>query len=149
MQDTTTRVPAVVDALIAAFTEALPNAQVVDGPRTAQELADDVVIVGQFSDAGSVRSTQVRQQGLGSRPQETFTVQCVLSSWSGTPGMRARRVRAGEMLAAVDTALRADMTLGGVADNVTLGENIEWLQDQTNSGPVCEVAFEVTGRAWL
>ena len=94
MQDVTTTVPAVIDALIAAATAAMPEgAQVVDGPRAAQELASDVLIVGQFSEGGTVRSSQTRAAGLGTRPAESFAVQCILSSWSGDPGMKPRRDR--------------------------------------------------------
>ena len=146
----TTRVPDAVDALLAAFTAALPGVQVLDGPRTEALLDNDVAIVG-ISASEDVPTVEVAltQTGLGPRQNEEFYVSCELSTWHGAPDMRTPRVRCGEMLAAIDTQLRADRRLGGVVLLATLGPTLSWEQRSSDDGAGCAVQFTVRCQAAL
>lgn len=156
MRPSSSRVPAVVDALVTRLSATLGgtagplgDVQVLDGPRAAEDVRDDVLLVGVSGEGVSSINATTRSQGMGGRLAESFEVQCLISSLSGEPGMKQRRDRAAAVFAAVDGALRGDQTLDGVCDQVMLGPDVAWVQAQTPQGPVCEVAFTVTGQAWL
>lgn len=145
-----TRVPEVVDALIAAAQEEFGKAAVVDGPRSTEGLPNDVILIG-FAGPGSpaVHTDLERAQGLGHRYTETFTIQCLISSYLGGGTMKQRRDTCADWLARIETRLKASRGLGGAADLVGLGPSQEWNQAQTADGPVCEVNFDVVGEAAL
>lgn len=151
MQPTTTRVPAVVDALVARVTELVGDtAFVLDGPRAAQDLPEAVVVIGQPNTAGQSFSNDVeRAEGLGHRYVEVFEVHCVVSVVSGNIDMKALRDRCHALLALIEQGLKQDRGLGGACDLVGLGPSMQWAQAQTEDGAVCEVAFGVVGRAAL
>ena len=149
--DTTTRVPATVDALVERLTIAFGSeALVLDGPRAAQDLPPDVVVIGQPNTVGEAFNNDVtRTDGLGHRYVETFEIYCVVSSTCGDTDMKARRDRCLEMLAVVENALKEDRGIGGACDVAGLGPNMRWAQAQTKDGAVCDLAFSVVGRAAL
>lgn len=149
--DLPTRVPAVVDALVTrARTLYGDTAMVLDGPRTAEDLPEDVVVIGQPNTGGeSVTNDVERAEGLGHRYVETFEVYCVASSVGGDTDMKARRDRCLELVQLLEQGLKQDRGLGGVCDLVGLGPSMNWAQAQTPDGSVCEVAFSVVGQAAL
>lgn len=140
-----------VDALVARVTELLGDtALVLDGPRAAEDLPDNVVVIGQPSTAGESVSNDVeRVQGLGHRYAETFEVYCVVSAVSGDTSMKALRDRCHAMIALIEQGLKQDTGLGGACDLAGLGPSMQWAQAQTEDGAVCEVAFSVVGKAAL
>lgn len=150
MDHTTTRVPAVIDALMARLTARLSDTDVLDGPPRQQELQPDVVIIGYPGQDGlSWDNTLERQPGLGNRLAETFEINCIVSSISGDEAMKPRRDRCLQLLAQISDALQEDRALGGVCDVVTLGPSAPGTQAQTPDGSVCEVLFAITGKALL
>ena len=149
MEETTSRVPAVIDALVTRLTGA-QGCQVVDGPRAAQDVENDVVVIGMPDGSGeAVTSTIERAQGLGNRLNETFAIWGVISSFAGDVDIKPRRDRVAAIFADLDAALKQDRALGGVADIVGLGGDLAWRQAQTKDGAVCEVSFQIVGRAAL
>ena len=151
MEETTTRVPAVLDALVARMRTALAGqADVVDGPVAAEGLSDTVLVIGWPGDDGdSVTNDITRAQGLGHRYEETFEVHCVASKVSGNLTMKDTRDAVKAILEAVSAALKADRALGGVCDLAGLGPSMRWAEAQTPDGSVCEVLFSVVGKAAL
>lgn len=151
MQETTTRVPAVIDALVGRMSEVLAGqVDVVDGPVAAEGLSDGVLIIGWPGDEGdSVTNDVTRSPGLGHRYEETFEVHCVASLVSGDTGMKATRDAVKAIIDTVSAALKADRALGGVCDLAGLGPSMRWAEAQTADGSVCEVLFSVVGRAAL
>lgn len=146
----TTRVPAVIDALIVGVNASMPDLQVVDGPPGPIALHDDVLAVGFRGPEGtSANASLERQPGYGNRELEVFEIFCTFSSAAGDVAMKPRRDTCQDFLVELDALLKADQTLGGVADVVTLTGTVRWSQDQTPDGAVCDVAFSVAGKALL
>lgn len=150
MQTGPTRIPAVIDALVQTMTDAMPAGSVLDGPRSIQDLPNDVLLIG-FSAPGlpAVDSDLSRSEGLGHRYEETFEVRCLISSAAGGTNIKARRDACFAILQKVEATLKESAGLGGVADAVTLGPSQAWGEEQTQDGAVCEVSFSIVGRALL
>ncbi len=150
MQTGPTRIPAVVDALVTTMKAAIGERAVLDGPRSIEDLPNDVLLIG-FSAPGTpaVESEVSRAQGLGHRYDEVFEINCLISSAAGGTDIKARRDACFEILKKVEQALKASAGLGGVADSVTLGPNQNWGEAQTQDGAVCEIAFSIVGTAFL
>lgn len=115
-------VPVVVAAVLEVAVAALPDWQVFDGPNAGADVADDVLVVGigNSEDADPYRS----QRGvttLGGRPMQTLTIRCQASTWSGDLDLAPLRVRLGEMMAALDAALRADPQVDATCAGIKLG----------------------------
>lgn len=151
MLPTTTRVPAVVDALVERATASRPgDADVVDGPVAAQGLSERVLVIGWPGDDGDAVSNDItRAEGLGHRYFETFEVHCVASVVSGNTDMKATRDEALAIVNGVEALLKEDRGLGGACDQAGLGPSMRWAQAQTPDGSVCEVLFSVVGKAAL
>lgn len=149
----TSSLPAVIDALLVTWRAALAGAgdatEVFDGPIGANTPAGgDVVVVGVEPPTAAAEGQQ-EPHGLGNRLQEDFTVHCRVSSLSGDTDMKARRDRAYAILAILTAVLKTNPTLGGVCDRVFLGRELTLWQGQITDGAVAEVAFDITGSAWL
>jgi hypothetical protein len=111
---TTSRVPATIDAILSLSTVALPDVQVLDGPPNVN-LASDFVTIGWSPYTDTAAESQQQFVSLGTqRREEEFTVVCYADSYSGDTGPSVRRARVYQIVGAVETALRADVTLGGV-----------------------------------
>lgn len=155
---TTTAVPGLVDALVAAFTAAMPpGTAVLDGPWVARS-ADRVLepprsalyVATPYREDAAVSAVQSRMPGIGSARTETFELWCVAVCWlDGFAAMKAARDGAAAIVAAVEDVLRADPHLGGVVDHVGVGPGMEWLPVPGNQFSECDVAFQLSGRAFL
>ncbi len=153
MQPTTTRLPAVVDQLLTVARAALPAATVLDGPRAAQELHDEVLQVG-VGNGDTDEAYGVEQEpagGLSGRGVEVITVHCEFSTWSGDQdgAVPTLRTRVGAVLGLLDNAFRADQQLAATCDRVNLGTRLRWYALQSEDGPGLGVEFDITARAWL
>ena len=152
MLPTITRVPDVTDAFSDLLAANLTGVTVLDGPRAAQELHDDVlqVGVGNSENARAYESVQT-VEGYGNRPKEAATIHCELSTWSGSQDAQARplRRRIGTLLGQIDTLLRAHSTMSGACDRIYLGQHTRWYALQSEDGPGLGVEFAVTFEAWL
>jgi hypothetical protein len=153
MQETTTRVPALVDALNARLVAAFNGSgvQLDDGPPLDMDnLAPDVLSVGFPGPEGTaVDNDMERQQGLGNRYKETFEVHCVFSTTAGSGTMKARRDRCLWALGIINAALKQDTGLGGVVDRAGLGSTMRWGQDRHPDGVTCDVMFSIVGEVLL
>lgn len=141
-----TAVIAAYEALAGALRAALEPAgvQVLDGPRVAEELADDVLLVGYSGDYGLTMSHM--RAGLGNRIDETATLYCLFSTVSGDTDLPARRARAQEVLDVVAAICALERPLAGLVDRLGFGESIDFQQAQTEDGAVCELSFSLVGR---
>lgn len=110
-------VPAAIDALVALATAALPEVQVLDGPEAVwperEYVAiglspEDLELSGTRTAAGPETTTD-RAEIIG-----------MLRVWSGDTTTRPLRLRAYELLAALNVALAADNRLGGAVDQAEL-----------------------------
>lgn len=125
-----TAVPVVLDALLAAFTSALPGVQVVDGP-PVQSIAGDVVAVGMPPQERSPGADSTENIAGMSAIEEAIVVNCLARSWSGSDGVKAQRDRTAGFVVALRAHLRADTTLGDVVGHarITGSSYVPWRDD--------------------
>jgi hypothetical protein len=149
---TTTRVPAVLGALQVLAQGALPDLQVLYGPKGREKLQKRFLAIGATATPGQPAVEAVfgaRGDGLRVSPVEELTIRCVLGSWSGSRDMAVLVAATAADFAALDLALRADAHLGGLTDLVKLGAEVQWFPDQGDSDALLEVDFTITCRAYL
>lgn len=132
--------PAVLDALVAGLTTAVPDVQVTDGQPIVT--ADDVICVG-FGGEGepAVESTRTREQLTLEPDRESYDITCLASSWTGATAVRPVRARAYELLEAVAAYLLANPRVGGVLSARLSAERL--IQEQTENGAAATVQFTV------
>ncbi|HEY9375039.1 hypothetical protein [Streptomyces sp.] len=142
-------IPAALDALVALAERAHPDVQVLDGGPTI-EVRDDVIAIGYSGSTAEpdVRSTLTRDQLDMEPDHEAYDVMCMASAWrgdahrGGKPDSHTVRARAFELLAGLRDELARDSRLGGTVMMARLS-TLDVVLDQTKSGPVCTVRFQV------
>lgn len=155
------KVPALIDWLVAAFTnaaalgQASPPVTVYDGPPTTGLDAPLKLFVGVADpdSPGSAEAATFEQSrsDLGQLTRdETSIIRCTAEAWAGTDDARTVRVAAFGITAAAEAVIRADTTnFGGnaalAAPGVTGGV---LLQDNTQAGAVARVTFDVMFRSF-
>lgn len=154
------KIPALLDYLVTLFTAAgnaaSPPFTVYDGPVTADGSAKLILWVGLTdpdSDAADSAATfnQARSD-LSQGRDETSAINCVAQAWSGIGGpgdFSVLRSQANALLAAVETAIRSDVTnFGGngqAQPGVTGGE---WTQNAVQgAGLFARVRFQIQFRS--
>lgn len=147
----TSQVPAILDGLVTAFGAVVTGTSgtlgpraVVDGPTPEAENAKDVVFVGFGGDPADLVSVDTTEAfaGLGAgRKAEMVTVRCAVVCWSGDDQIRALRLAAYVTFGLVQTALRADLTVG--RPNPTIGALTSTVLVQ-ESGRRVRLPFTVT-----
>jgi len=143
----TSRAPDVLDALVALATTALPDVTVADGPDLDEGTHQNLVCIGwdgdEDSDAEAVDTTQ-EWAGLGARAKdESLVVICAAISVRGNGEMQVARNAAYASVAAIETALRADPSLGFPPPTVVALRTGNLRQRQTNEGPEARVLFQI------
>lgn len=114
----TSVVPALIDALVTQATAALPDRLVVDGYGVTSDTNQNVLMVGvDDPDSGQSANSQTGEQtmatmGTPRSRDEEGDVTCAALSWNGNTDQKAARDAAYATVAAVETILRADPTLG-------------------------------------
>jgi hypothetical protein len=151
MADMVSTVPAVLDALVALWSAALPDVQVVDGQPL--DLEDDVICVGFSGAAGevSVTDTRTQEQMASSPDREQYDVTNMFSSWRGAES-NAKAVRDGvyALVRAAAAEIARDQRLGGLVmrANVSSG-NFTQYQSTDGATAVVQVIVSIdafTGR---
>ena len=156
MPTVTSRVPALIDYLIALFTNAAtlgaatPPVAVYDGPVTTEANAQLILYVG-LSDPdneGAQPAADFTQEwaAIGRQGRnETTTVHCCAEAWSGTDDLATVRVAVTGITAAVEALLQADSTqFGGNVLYPAPGFSSGTLvQNNTQQGAVARVPFDL------
>lgn len=147
---TTSRAPAVIDALVALFeaTPALDGVKVVDGPLVTGDPLHRAVFVGYDgdpdNDGGEAVTFSQEWASIGQKAKnETFTVQCAVAAWKGSTKVRPVRVLAYDLLAAVEDTLRADPSLGMPPPTIVAFASGSLIQAQRKSGIECRIPFQI------
>ena len=154
---TTSRVPALIDYLVNAFSnsvtlgQATPPVTVFDGPVASADPAMLALHVG-IDDAfgeGMPTSATAEQvgQGLGGQKrQETTAVHCAAVAWAGTGDMKTVRTAAFAIVAAAEDLVRtnSDRFGGNAGAAVPLVTGATLQQDDTPQGSVAQVMFTIT-----
>lgn len=151
----TSRVPAVIDYLVAAFTAAATlgaaadPVTVYDGPALSGATPQLVLWVGlDDPDAEGytvAAETDSAWAALGAQARnEQITVHCVALAWSGDRIVKTARDQAFGIVGAVETLLRADVMLGGTLVSGQCQVIVGSLrQGQSDNGAVAQVPFRI------
>lgn len=148
----TTALPQVINGILTAFNASagLTGVRIFDGPEIDASYPGDFIAVGHDgSEDGEVSVSNVTQsfEQLGNLKQfEDGSVDCWLATWDGGTSLSDRRARVATLLSAVDTAIRADVSLGGACIYSSLS-NHQMTYIQANNGVAISVTFTITYRA--
>jgi len=155
----TSRLPALIDYLIALFTsastlgQATPPVTIFDGPVTTRDPAPLQLYVGlsdpENTGAELAGDTVQEWAALGRRARnETTVIHCAALAWSGADDARTVRLAATGIVAAVETLLQADATqLGGNVLYPDPGVNNIALTQSNQGGSTATVAFDLVLRS--
>lgn len=148
----TTALPQVIDALVAQLqaASALSAVRVFDGIEVDGSYPGDAIVVGDDGgEDGDVTAGSGRQSydTLGARSMyEDASLDCYLWAWDGSTDIRSRRIRAFQIFSAVDTAIRADPSLGSTCLYAGISD-FSVAYRQTSNGAAVVINFSVTYRA--
>lgn len=145
---TTSRAPAVIDELVTRLraAAALADVAVHDGPEVTSAPLKEVVTVGWDGDENNDEAVQSQQEwaSIGQKAKnETFQIPCAAIAWRGDTNIRAARVRAYELVAAVEDVLRVDPALGFPPPTIVAMVTGNAVQRQTDKGAQCRVVFTI------
>jgi len=148
----TTAFPAVINGILTSLRASsdLSAVRIFDGVEIDSSYPGDFIAVGHDgTDDGSVSVSSATQsfEQLGNFKQfEDGQIECFLSTWDGSDSLTARRARASQIISAVDTAIRADVSLGGACLYSFLSNHTtRYLQ--TDVGAAVNVNFTIAYRA--
>ena len=142
-------IPATIDALVALFDGAIAGVDVHDGPAVASNHMDHLSIGYAGRDNPEAVTWEQTVAGIraGSHPRdEVFFVSCVINSGSGDAVMSTRRNRAFEILGEIETALRANPSLGFSTFSAQVADG-SLLQDLDESGMFAGLVFRIRCKA--
>lgn len=146
---TTSRIPDVIDVLVTRLDAAptLDGVKVIDGPIVTNDPLHEAVYIGYDGDpegdGAAVEFTQV-WASIGQRARgETFSVTCAVVVWKGSTKVRPVRLRAFEVLAAIQDVVRADPSLGLPPPSVVAFASGSVIQLQRQSGLECRIPFQI------
>lgn len=137
-----TAIPAVLDALVAAF-RAAPGVSadsVFDGPETAAVRIEGIAVGMSVEDRAVEFTWSYADPGGGDR--EHGVVSCVAWSGSGDTSFQPHRDRVAELLSAAAAGLAVDRTLGGAVSTAWITGGA-FTQEQTGSGALVTAEFRV------
>lgn len=159
---TTSKVPALIDWLVNAFTaspalgQANPPVAVYDGPVTTAAPAQLVLWVGlqdpDSEGAAEAATFEQSRSDLGYATRDEISIiRCTAEAWSGTDDVRSMRVAAFAIVAAAETIIRSEPSgpgsFGGnaalAAPGVTGGVLL-----QNNAPAYARVGFDVIFRSF-
>ena len=156
----TSRVPALIDYLVALFTnaatlgQATPPVTVYDGPPTT-ELDPFLKLYLGLTDPdneaieAAATITQAREDLGSSTRGEVSEIHCCAEAWSGVDTIQVVRLQVFGILAAVETLVRADATQFGGNAQAMPGLSVgELLQNNTSTGAIARIPFSLTFRSF-
>lgn len=140
-----------LDGLVTLVRGAVPDVLVIDGPRTRQEIPDEMVLVGWDPFSQNHVVARRDEPDLDGRMREDGEIACYIAIRRGDADMAATRARGKEVLAAIEAALRADQDdLGGSVDYAGVGGDMALTQHQTaDDGASIGLPFTVVYEAWI
>lgn len=128
----------------------LDGVRVVDGPQATMDASSEWLFVGHDgggpSDSTEAATADQTLMGFAKTKQETAEVRSAAVVVRGDDNVPAARLRALAIVSAAETALRNDMTLGGIVMH-SFVSNVSYTPLQTDSGAKVRVVFTVTYQA--
>jgi hypothetical protein len=140
-----TRVIDAVNALNTTLRAAL-TVPVLDGPGLSESSMPVYVVVGHDDDPDSNEAAAYLQDFTSMESEsriERGQVSCLIVAWYGSSDMAVLRTTAQATATAVDTALRADPTLGGVVGRAEYGTSGVLRQESNEDGLAVRLTFTV------
>ncbi len=137
------KVPAAVIALVEAI-PAWSQVKVFDGRPVMTAPPPLRFTVGYVEDEGGAGDFNQEPGDVDGLREETGAVRCELVAQEGGSSLSAKRAQVADLIDALDAALRADQTLGGLlsqGDSVVLGA--DFLPVQNTSGASVRVAMSI------
>jgi hypothetical protein len=160
MATITSRVPAIIDYLVATFTaaatlgQATPQVTVFDGTPTTDLdpfLSLWVGATDPDNPNAEVAADFTQQWGAMGKlgRDETSTIHCVAQAWSGIDDIKTVRLAASAIMAAVEALMQAEAT--GFGGNVLFPDpgitQAALTQNNTNLGAIARWSFSLTFRS--
>lgn len=149
----TSHVGLLIDQLIAAMNATNPAFTVFDGPAATDQAWTDAVFFGFDGDwQGAYQSALLDQTWayLGNSSQfEQLHLDCAAIAWSGSLDPKGCRDRAITILAAVDTVLRTDPTVGMGGSEITSLQVGTMFQEPFADGHSCRILFTIHATGFL
>ena len=157
---TTSRIPALIDYLVALFQgsallgQAASPVTVYDGPATTGLDAQLKLFVGLHDpdSAGAEPAADSTQEwaALGRLGRnEMVSIHCCAEAWAGTDDLKTVRVQVTGIVAAVEQLMQSDSTQFG--GNVLFPDPgitaLQLLQNNTQQGAVARLAFDLVFKA--
>lgn len=148
----TSVIPALIDALVAQSTTALPSVKVYDGLAVTNDPGDFLMVGVEDPDLESAASSATAEQSwahsTGTSRDESGEITCAALSWNGDGNLKTARDGVFAITAAVENLLRNDPDLG-VAGLLwtSFGSTVELSQGQGDMGADALVVFKVAFRA--
>lgn len=142
-----TTVPAAISALLATWTP-VPGVTVIDGE--PYESPPDVFLCVAWDRSGQpsiVRAANSYTSMAATQNDESFDVSCLLSLWDGDKTPPQMREAIFALFSALDAAVTADHTLGGVVLLSRIAD-YEFTPARRIEGSAAEIRFTVTNHAW-
>jgi hypothetical protein len=137
----TSVIPAVIDALITAVEAALPGVQVIDGPRTEEDLHDQVIFIGWSQARPSTAISEIDATFHAQGITEDFQIPCQARDYSGDGDMAACRNGVFTLLDAVESAA---LTLAPAGVNCLVHVTaVTYTPQRVQSGTQASVDFTV------
>lgn len=140
------RIPATIDALVAAWTAALVPVPVWDGPVVSGDFSDAVFVGYDGNPEGAFDAVAGTQEwaGLGARARtEEFDVVCSIVVLAGDGALGAARQRVFSLLASAAAALRANPGLGQAPPFVAEVASPALFTEPTSQGLQARLSFAV------
>lgn len=147
-----TKVDAVILALVALWDAALPSTEVRDGPQANADAANEWLFVGSDGDAPSegMQAVSANQdwQAFARVKKENADITCAFVVRDGEADTVAVRARAYSLLGTAEDALRADPTLAGLVMNAGISAH-QYYPASSTAGAKARLVFLVTYLAQL
>lgn len=134
-------VPTAIDALVALAKQVTTGVQVLDGPPVTTE--NDYLAIGFTGQDGAldVENDITATAASGESAQESYTIQCQASSWTGDDSPKKTRDRVYEFYEQFRAAVIADPSVAGVVDRAWI--DTAGLRQDVSNGSVATIPFTV------
>lgn len=148
----TSAIPALIDALYEAATDALTDVKVYDGYGVSDDPGDFLMIGVEDVDSAQNASSASSEQGWANANytarDESGDITCAAMSWNGDGDQKAARDAVFATTAALEVLLRANPSLGlPTLLWTSYGTSTELSQNQDENGALALLIFRVHFRA--
>jgi len=137
-----------IDYLLAAIRAAIPRGvTIVDGPPVADNMKADYIAIAyaEDEDASAVEGSRQDSDWGNGIKEESFSIRCQISSFTGDQKMKPRRDRVTGLYAILLAVVEGDASLGGLVQGYGRAyvTDYSWRQDPYEDGTQVAAIFDV------